>query len=71
MDFLTNLFDYTPSGNAQDHILHEFILAFAIIWISSLVGLFFGWLMWRGCKKRCSEIEAENAIIRAKQTTRI
>jgi hypothetical protein len=69
MDFLTNFFDYSPSGNLRDGFLHEFILAFVIIWISSLIGLFLGWLMWHKGKKRCVEIEEENARLRAKQIT--
>lgn len=69
MEFLAKYFDFSPTGNLRDGFLHEFILAFAIIWISSLIGLFFGWLMWRGRKKKCAEIKRENDRLRAKQTT--
>jgi ABC-type spermidine/putrescine transport system permease subunit II len=68
MNFITTLFDYTKNGNLRDGFFNEFILAFLILWISSLIGLFLGWLMWRNCKKRCAEIEAKNARIRAKES---
>jgi hypothetical protein len=69
MEIVTNFFDYSPVGNMRDGFLHEFILAFAIIWISSLIGLFLGWLMWRNCKRRYDEIQRENERLRVKQTT--
>ncbi|MDF1812669.1 MAG: hypothetical protein P1V20_10650 [Verrucomicrobiales bacterium] len=69
MDFLAKFFDYSSNGNLRDGFLHEFILAFTIIWLSSLIGLFIGWLMWRGRKRKCAEIEKENARLRTKQTT--
>lgn len=64
-----DFFPYTPDGNTQDGFFHEYILAAIILTITGLIGLFFGWLMWRNCKKRCAEIEKENARIRAKQRT--
>jgi len=69
MNFLTSLFDYTENGNLRDGFFNEFILAFGILWLSSLIGLFLGWLMWRNCKKKCDLIETEKAKIRAKQST--
>ena len=59
--------DYSPKHNYWDEYLHEFTLAFPIIAICGLIGLFLGWLFWHRSKRRCLAIEKENARIRAKR----
>jgi len=66
------LLTFNPSltgDNFRDGFVHDFILAFTILSISGLVGLFLGWLMWRNHWRRATEIERENDRIRAKQRT--
>lgn len=63
-----SLFDYSERGNLLDAFYHEFLAAFVVVFVTGLVGLFFGWLLWRNCKKRHDEAEKKNSMIRAKQT---
>ena len=53
-------FGFTPHENSLDHYFHEVTLAFLILAVTGLIGLFFGWLLWRGSRKRCAAIEREN-----------
>ncbi len=66
MDIFSSFLDHSDKGNMYDGYAHEWIAAFAILAIMGLIGYFIGWLMWRNCKRRYAEIEAENARIRAK-----
>lgn len=67
--FIGAIPDFSEAGNFLDGLIHDFLAAFYIILPCMIIGYIIGWILWRNCKKKCAEIEAENARIRAKQRT--
>jgi len=69
MHFQT-LFAYTEVQNRFDYYWYQNTLFSVVLFVAALIGLAMGWILWRGYRERCLEIERQNSELRAEAARR-